>query len=54
MSLLISKQHKFLFCREEAHRLFVEQLPVLETTTGLLRAAIAVSLHALDDVDPAR
>src|SRR5262245_57103851 len=55
MSLLTTlKQHEFVFCRTEAHQLFVNQLPVLETTIGLLRAAIAVSMHALDDVDPMR
>jgi regulator of sirC expression with transglutaminase-like and TPR domain len=42
------------FCRPEAYQLFVEQLPKLHTTAGLLRAAIAVSMHALDDVDPDR
>jgi regulator of sirC expression with transglutaminase-like and TPR domain len=55
MSLLTTlKPREILFCREEAYRLFVEQLPVLETTVGLLRAAIAVSLHAFDDIDPVR
>lgn len=43
-----------VFCRPEAHRLFVEQLDNLHSTEGLLRAAIAVSMHALDDVDPER
>ena len=42
------------FCRREAYQLFTSQLPVLHTTAGLMRAAIAVSLHALDDVDPLR
>lgn len=41
-------------CQPEALALFQAQLPQLSTTEALLRAAIAVSLHALDDVDPAR
>lgn len=40
-------------CDPEAFRLFHEQLPELHTTTGLLRAAIAISMHAFDDVVPA-
>lgn len=39
-------------CRPEAFRFFSEQLPVIHSTEGLLRAAIAVSMHAMDDVDP--
>lgn len=39
-------------CRPEAFQLFADQLPVVHTTDGLLRAAIAVSMHALDDVNP--
>ncbi len=42
------------YCRLEAFQLFVEQMPELHTTAGLLRAAIAVSMHALDDVQPGR
>jgi regulator of sirC expression with transglutaminase-like and TPR domain len=41
-------------CRPEAYQLFVEQLPLLHTNEGLMRAAIAVSMHALDDLDPLR
>ena len=41
-----------IYCRREAFGFFVEQLPVLWTTQGLVRAAIAVSMHALDDADP--
>ena len=41
------------YCRREAWDYFVKQLPKLNTTEGLLRAAIGVSLHALDDLDPA-
>ena len=39
-------------CRPQAYRLFAEQLPIIETTAGLLNAAIAISMHALDDVEP--
>jgi len=42
------------YCRPEVLEYFQQQLPVLHTTTGLMRAAIAVSLHALDDVDVRR
>jgi regulator of sirC expression with transglutaminase-like and TPR domain len=42
------------YCRGEAYQYFLEQLPDLATTEGLLRAATAVSMHALDDVAPAR
>ena len=40
-------------CRLPAYLLFAEQLPIIETTAGLLNAAIAISMHALDDVEPA-
>jgi regulator of sirC expression with transglutaminase-like and TPR domain len=40
-------------CRLPAYQLFAEQLPIIETTAGLLNAAIAISMHALDDVEPA-
>lgn len=43
-----------VFCRAEAFQYFVDQMPVLWTSQGLLRAAIAVSMHALDDLEPAR
>lgn len=43
-----------VYCRVEAYQYFVEQMPVLWTSQGLLRAAIAVSMHALDDTAPAR
>jgi regulator of sirC expression with transglutaminase-like and TPR domain len=39
-----------LYCRLEAFRLFQEQLTEIHTTTGLVRAVTAVSMHALDDV----
>lgn len=40
-----------VYCQPQAYELFCRQLPILETTAGLRRAAIAVSLHALDDID---
>jgi regulator of sirC expression with transglutaminase-like and TPR domain len=43
-----------VYCRPEAFQFFVDQMPVLWTSRGLLRAAIAVSMHAIDDVVPAR
>ncbi len=39
-------------CRPQAYQLFAEQVPVIETTSGLLRGAIAISMHALDDIEP--
>jgi regulator of sirC expression with transglutaminase-like and TPR domain len=39
-------------CCPEAFGYFTAQLPELRTTNGLVRAAIAVSMHALDDIDP--
>ncbi|WP_254512141.1 transglutaminase-like domain-containing protein [Anatilimnocola floriformis] len=39
-------------CAPEAYRCFSEALPELHTTPGLVRAAIAVSMHAFDDVLP--
>lgn len=39
-------------CRPAAFRLFAAQLPRLATNRGLLRAAIAISMHELPDVDP--
>jgi regulator of sirC expression with transglutaminase-like and TPR domain len=41
-------------CRPEAFQFFAEQLPAIETTDALMRAAIAISMHALDDVVPQR
>jgi regulator of sirC expression with transglutaminase-like and TPR domain len=43
-----------VYCRPEAFGYFVEQMPLLWSSQGLLRAAIAVSMHALDDANPAR
>jgi regulator of sirC expression with transglutaminase-like and TPR domain len=38
-------------CREAAFALFIEQLPTLEETNSLLRAAVAVSMHELEFVN---
>jgi regulator of sirC expression with transglutaminase-like and TPR domain len=43
-----------LYCRPEAFHFFAAQMPALWTTQGLVRAAIAVSMHALDDAVPER
>ncbi len=40
-------------CREEALAHFQKHLALLNTTDGLLHAAIAISMNALDDVNPA-
>lgn len=37
-------------CSRPAFELFAKQVPVIETTDGLLRAAVAVSMHQLDGV----
>ncbi len=42
------------FCRPEAYRLFAESLPALDSTAGLIQAALSVSLHALEDYPPVR
>lgn len=39
-------------CRPEAFQFFRRQIPVLDTTAGLLNAAMAIAMHSLDDVDP--
>jgi regulator of sirC expression with transglutaminase-like and TPR domain len=39
-------------CRPEAFQFFAEQLPDIENTDNLLMAAVAISMHALDDVNP--
>jgi regulator of sirC expression with transglutaminase-like and TPR domain len=48
----MTKGYDPIYCRPEAYRLFAESLDDVWRTEGLLRAAIAVSMHALDDVDP--
>ena len=40
------------YCRPAAYRLFCSQLDAIETTNGMLRAAIAISMHELKDVRP--
>lgn len=40
------------YCRREAFDYFAEQLPVLHRTDGLCRAAIALSMHELEDLHP--
>jgi regulator of sirC expression with transglutaminase-like and TPR domain len=49
-----SRTHDLQCCRPEAYQFFLEQLPNLHSTEGLVRAAIAISMHAIDDVDPQR
>ncbi len=39
-------------CRSDAFDYLADQLPVLNTTKGLLRAAVAVSMHEMDRADP--
>jgi regulator of sirC expression with transglutaminase-like and TPR domain len=50
----IFKQQSETCCRAEALDYLLAQLPIVDTCQGLLRAAIAISMHALDDVDPLR
>lgn len=40
-------------CRPEAYYLFQKQLPILESTEGLIRAAVAIARHAREDAEPA-
>jgi regulator of sirC expression with transglutaminase-like and TPR domain len=40
-------------CRPHAYYFFARQLPVLETSDGLLNAAIAIAMHELPGVEPA-
>ena len=44
--------HEPSLCRPEAFRFFKQQIPIIDTTPGLLNAAVAISMHALADVDP--
>lgn len=39
------------FCRPAAYELFAAQLPTLEETDSLVRAAVAVAMHERDDAD---
>lgn len=49
-----SGTHSIGCCQTEAYQYFLRQLPRLNSCEGLLRAAIAVAMHALDDIDPDR
>jgi regulator of sirC expression with transglutaminase-like and TPR domain len=42
------------YCNPEAYDLFARQMAIVETTEGLLYGALAISMHALDDLDPVR
>lgn len=44
---------KPLHCRRPAHELFRAQLADLDAPGALLRAAVAISMHELEDADPA-
>ena len=39
-------------CRPSAYFLFKRQLPILESTAGLVRASVAIAMHAREDFDP--
>jgi regulator of sirC expression with transglutaminase-like and TPR domain len=39
-------------CRREAFEMFARQLPRLQTGDALLRAAVAISMHELEQADP--
>jgi len=41
------------YCRPEAYELFAASVQQLDSSDGLLMAAVAISMHELDDVDPA-
>lgn len=45
--------HQPTLCRPAAYHLFRRQLPILDTTLGLLHGAVAIAMHALDDIEPA-
>jgi regulator of sirC expression with transglutaminase-like and TPR domain len=40
------------FCRRAAYEEFAAQLPTLEVTDSLVRAAVAISMHELENVSP--
>jgi regulator of sirC expression with transglutaminase-like and TPR domain len=40
-----------VYCRLEAFRAFQHAVPRLDSTDGLLRAAVAISMHELEDVN---
>lgn len=39
------------YCRSESLLMLQEQLPILDSTDGLLRGAVAIAAHSFDDVD---
>jgi regulator of sirC expression with transglutaminase-like and TPR domain len=41
-------------CRPEAFFYFKKQLPILESTTGLVRASVAIAMHAREDLETPR
>jgi regulator of sirC expression with transglutaminase-like and TPR domain len=41
-----------VYCRPEAYALFAEQMRAVESSRGLLRAAVALSMHELPDARP--
>lgn len=47
-----SRTRPVLCCQVQAYDYFQQQASCLNRCEGLLRAAIAISMHALDDVDP--
>lgn len=40
-------------CKPESHAYFAAQMPIINTTAGLVRAAIGLSMHQMSGVDPA-
>lgn len=46
------KSFEPMHCRLDAFTTLRDQLPALETTDGLVRAAVAVSMHQRGDADP--
>lgn len=52
MSQTIRPMKGPVHCWPDAYYRFAQQVPRIETTDGLLRAAIAVSMHELRDADP--
>lgn len=51
--MLVQFMKEPVFCRPAAYHFFVQQLPQIETLDGLLNSAIAISMHAIDDAEPA-
>ena len=43
---------KPIYCRPDAHDCFLRHLPNVETSSGLLGAAVAISMHEIPDVQP--